>query len=64
MNGAPIKGYNGPIRTICHDGDNVCGGYPDVGPQHLNYDMNTGAVAAYLNGIDVASSSVGKFLHS
>lgn len=60
MNGAPIKGYSGPIHTTCHTGDNVCGGYPDVGPQHLNYGMNTGEVAAYLIGIKVASGSAGK----
>jgi hypothetical protein len=41
--GAPIKGYTGPIHTFCNDGDYVCTGNFVVGAAHLSY---TGSVAA------------------
>jgi hypothetical protein len=35
--GAPIKGYSGPIVTYCNDGDFVCTGNFVVGTAHLSY---------------------------
>lgn len=40
--GAPIKGYTGPIITYCNDGDYVCTGNFVIGAAHLSY---TGSVA-------------------
>lgn len=40
--GAPIKGYTGPIHTFCNTGDFVCTGNFVVGVAHLSY---TGSVA-------------------
>ncbi|KAF2401446.1 alpha/beta-hydrolase [Trichodelitschia bisporula] len=37
MQGAPIKGYNGPIITYCLEGDYVCTGNFVIGAAHLSY---------------------------
>jgi hypothetical protein len=42
MQGAPIKGYSGPILTYCNSGDSVCTGNFVVSSAHLAY---TGSVA-------------------
>jgi len=35
--GAPIKGYSGPILTYCKKGDGVCGGNFEISGSHLSY---------------------------
>ena len=35
--GAPIKGYNGPILTYCKTGDGVCTGNFEISASHLSY---------------------------
>ncbi|KAF2398196.1 alpha/beta-hydrolase, partial [Trichodelitschia bisporula] len=35
--GAPIKGYSGPIITFCKDGDSVCTGNFVISMAHLAY---------------------------
>jgi hypothetical protein len=35
--GAPIKGYNGPIITYCNSGDYVCTGNFEISAAHLAY---------------------------
>jgi len=41
FNGAPIKGYNGPIAIFCNRGDGVCSGNFELAPSHLSYGMDT-----------------------
>ncbi|TID26984.1 hypothetical protein E2P81_ATG01443 [Venturia nashicola] len=43
--GAPIKGYNGPIITYCNEGDYVCTGNFVVGAAHLSYTGSTAMAA-------------------
>ena len=37
FNGAPIKGYNGPIEIYCAAGDGVCTGNFELAAAHLSY---------------------------
>ncbi|KAE9972243.1 hypothetical protein EG328_005114 [Venturia inaequalis] len=43
--GAPIKGYDGPIITYCNEGDYVCTGNFVVGAAHLAYTGSTASAA-------------------
>ncbi|QDS70627.1 hypothetical protein FKW77_000671 [Venturia effusa] len=43
--GAPIKGYSGPIITYCNTGDYVCTGNFVVGAAHLSYTGSATATA-------------------
>jgi len=43
FSGAPIKGWNGPIKTLCNSGDTVCGGNFEIAASHLSYGMDTSA---------------------
>lgn len=64
FNGAPIKGYDGPRRTICNEGDLVCNGLPEIRPAHLDYERRTNEAATYLNGLQVAAAGVGDSTNS
>ncbi|KAL9107092.1 MAG: hypothetical protein Q9227_007958 [Pyrenula ochraceoflavens] len=37
FDGAPIKGYNGPVQTYCAAGDEVCDGEFEISAAHLSY---------------------------
>lgn len=37
FDGAPIKGYSGPIKTYCATGDDVCEGEFVITAAHLSY---------------------------
>ncbi|KAH7389744.1 cutinase-domain-containing protein [Phaeosphaeria sp. MPI-PUGE-AT-0046c] len=39
------------IRTICHDGDNICEGGVSIQPAHLNYQQDAPAAAAFVAGL-------------
>lgn len=43
FNGAPIKGYSGPIAIFCNKGDGVCTGNFELATSHLSYGMDTSA---------------------
>jgi hypothetical protein len=43
FNGAPIKGYSGPIATFCNKGDGVCTGNFELAPSHISYGFDTSA---------------------
>jgi len=43
FNGAPIKGYNGPIAIFCNKGDGVCTGNFELAPSHISYGFDTSA---------------------
>jgi hypothetical protein len=47
FNGAPVKGWNGPIKTFCRSSDAVCTGQFKIGTAHLAYsgssDVSEGA---------------------
>ncbi|KAF2415659.1 alpha/beta-hydrolase [Tothia fuscella] len=38
--GAPIKGYTGPIKTFCKIDDGVCGGNFELSAAHLSYPFD------------------------
>ncbi|KAF2399999.1 cutinase-domain-containing protein [Trichodelitschia bisporula] len=53
FNGAPIKGYSGPIKTYCAAGDQVCTGNFIIGAAHLAYvGTSTSQAVSYM--IDIA----------
>lgn len=39
--GAPIKGYSGPIETFCKPADGVCGGNFELSTAHLSYPVDS-----------------------
>lgn len=43
FNGAPIKGYNGPIEIYCKPGDGVCSGNFELTAAHLSYQGGKGS---------------------
>jgi hypothetical protein len=43
FNGAPIKGYNGPIEILCNADDNVCTGNFEAAASHLSYGIDNSA---------------------
>ena len=52
FNGAPIKGYSGPIQTYCAQGDDVCEGEFEITAAHLAYvGMDTDEAVAYIQNI-------------
>jgi cutinase len=44
--GAPIKGYDGPIKIFCKIDDGVCGGNFELSTAHLSYPMDTSVAEA------------------
>jgi hypothetical protein len=44
--GAPIKGYNGPIETFCKVNDGVCGGNFELSAAHLSYPLDNSVTDA------------------
>lgn len=55
FDGAPIKGYAGPIQTYCATGDEVCDGEFNISAAHLSYvGADTEAAVTYI--VDLVSS--------
>lgn len=49
FDGAPIKGYSGPIKTYCASGDDVCKGEFSITLAHLSYvGADTTAAVNYM----------------
>jgi hypothetical protein len=44
--GAPIKGYTGPITTYCKVADGVCGGNFELSAAHLSYPFDSSVAEA------------------
>jgi len=53
--GAPIKGYNGPIRTYCSSGDDVCTGNFVIGFTHLAYSVGSSVQLGAKDMMDIAA---------
>ncbi|KAI9659553.1 MAG: hypothetical protein M1821_001812 [Bathelium mastoideum] len=52
FNGAPIKGYSGPIKTYCAAGDDVCDGEFVITAAHLSYvGVDTTEAVAYIQSV-------------
>lgn len=55
--GAPIKGYTGPIETFCKVADGVCGGNFELSTAHLSYPLDNSVTEAKAKLLKWASSS-------
>jgi hypothetical protein len=55
FNGAPIKGYDGPIEIYCNSGDGVCTGNFEVALGHLSYGIDTSAGLAQKRLLEMAA---------
>ncbi|KAI6250583.1 hypothetical protein HI914_00705 [Erysiphe necator] len=48
MKGTPIKNYDAKkVLTVCHDGDVICDGKPEVRPPHLTYSQDANDAADF-----------------
>jgi len=56
FNGAPIKGYKGPIAIFCNHGDGVCTGNFELAGSHLSYGFDTSAKLAQKKLLDFAAN--------
>jgi hypothetical protein len=54
FNGAPIKGYDGPIAIYCNRGDGVCTGNFELAGGHLSYGGDGSAASAKLKLFEMA----------
>lgn len=54
FNGAPIKGYNGPIAIFCNSGDGVCTGNFELAGSHLSYGVDGSAGQAQKKLLEMA----------
>jgi hypothetical protein len=55
FNGAPIKGYNGPVEIYCAPGDGVCTGNFELTTSHLAYIFDSTVATAKKKLLDMAS---------